>query len=261
MIINGELETGLGGGVCQVSTTAFNAAYEAGLSITERTNHALYISHYPQGRDATVNYPDPDLKFENDTGHWLWLRTFVSSSSLTVALYGTPQHRRVESEVSPLVETGAPEGEAHPGPEHARRADRARGVGSAEPLDERSPPRLRLEREAHVRPHLVLGYQSEPRVIRYGTKPQPPPEPPEPKEPKKKTGPAASSAACGARPSSRLRPDRLDEPGRHPRRPVVADGDAGVRRPALRDLARRRARRSSRSGSERRGRRCSARGS
>ncbi len=71
MIINGELQTGLGGGVCQVSTTVFNAAYEAGLPITARTNHALYISHYPLGRDATVNYPDIDLKFVNDTAHWL----------------------------------------------------------------------------------------------------------------------------------------------------------------------------------------------
>src|SRR6266508_100033 len=76
VIINGELKTGLGGGVCQVSTTVFNAAYEAGLPIISRTNHALYISHYPQGRDATVNYPDVDLKFTNDTGHWLLVRTW-----------------------------------------------------------------------------------------------------------------------------------------------------------------------------------------
>ena len=68
VIINGELSTGLGGGVCQVSTTVFNAAYEAGLPITSRTNHALYISHYPLGRDATVDYPNIDLKFVNDTG-------------------------------------------------------------------------------------------------------------------------------------------------------------------------------------------------
>src|SRR6266571_1494906 len=108
VIINGELGTGLGGGVCQVSTTVFNAAYEAGLPITARTNHALYISHYPQGRDATVNYPDVDLKFVNDTGHWLLLRTWVGSSSLTVALYGTPAHRRVVSDVGPLVATGPP---------------------------------------------------------------------------------------------------------------------------------------------------------
>jgi vancomycin resistance protein YoaR len=108
VIINGELKTGLGGGVCQVSTTVFNAAYEAGLPIVSRTNHALYISHYPQGRDATVNYPDTDLKFTNDTGHWLLLRTWVGSSSLTVALYGTPMHRRVVSETAPLVVTGPP---------------------------------------------------------------------------------------------------------------------------------------------------------
>ncbi len=82
VIINGELETGIGGGVCQVSTTVFNAAYEAGLPIESRTNHALYIDHYPQGRDATVNYPDIDLKFRNDTGRWLLVRTFVGSSAL-----------------------------------------------------------------------------------------------------------------------------------------------------------------------------------
>jgi vancomycin resistance protein YoaR len=108
VIINGELQTGLGGGICQVSTTVFNAAFEAGLPITARTNHALYISHYPLGRDATVNYPDIDLKFVNDTGHWLLLRTFVGSSSLTVTLYGTPQHRRVESIAAPLTVLSPP---------------------------------------------------------------------------------------------------------------------------------------------------------
>ena len=102
VIMNGEVSTGLGGGVCQVSTTVFNTAYEAGLPITARTNHALYISHYPLGRDATVDYPDVDLKFVNDTRHWLLLRTFVGPDSLVVSLYGTPQHRRIVSETAPL---------------------------------------------------------------------------------------------------------------------------------------------------------------
>jgi vancomycin resistance protein YoaR len=106
VIMNGELTTGLGGGVCQVSTTTFNAAFDAGLPITERTNHALYISHYPLGRDATVDYPGVDLKFRNDTGHWLLIRTFVAPGSLTVTIFGTPQHRRVESEVAPLSVVG-----------------------------------------------------------------------------------------------------------------------------------------------------------
>jgi vancomycin resistance protein YoaR len=108
VIINGELQNGLGGGICQVSTTVFNAAYEAGVRITQRTNHALYISHYPLGRDATVNYPDLDLKFVNDTGRWMLLRTFVGSSSLTVGLYGAPANRRVETETAPLRVTGGP---------------------------------------------------------------------------------------------------------------------------------------------------------
>jgi vancomycin resistance protein YoaR len=102
VIINGELQTALGGGVCQVSTTTFNAAYEAGLPITARTNHALYISHYPLGRDATVNYPDTDLKFVNDTSHWMLVRTFVTYSSLVVSIFGAPQHRRVVSQTAPL---------------------------------------------------------------------------------------------------------------------------------------------------------------
>src|SRR5204863_9505481 len=108
VIINGELKTGLGGGVCQVSTTVFNAAYEGGLPIVERHNHALYISHYPQGRDATVNYPDVDLKFRNDTGHWLLLRMTIGDSSLVATLYGTPQHRKVVTKTGALVVTGGP---------------------------------------------------------------------------------------------------------------------------------------------------------
>ena len=106
VIINGVLQNGIGGGVCQVSTTVFNVAFEAGLPIDARTNHALYISHYPLGRDATVNYPDLDLRFSNDTDHWLLLRTFVGAGALTVNLYGTPLDRRVESTTAPLEVTG-----------------------------------------------------------------------------------------------------------------------------------------------------------
>ena len=156
VIINGELQNGLGGGTCQVSTTVFNAAYEGGLPITARTNHALYISHYPQGRDATVNYPDTDLKFVNDTGHWLLLRTFVSSSSLTVNLYGTPQHRKVVSETSPLVTTGAGAAGDHEGPEPARRREGGRPAGIAAALDQRQPQGLRREGQAALRQHVVL---------------------------------------------------------------------------------------------------------
>ena len=147
MIINGELQTGLGGGVCQVSTTVFNAAYEAGLKITARTNHALYISHYPLGRDATVNYPDTDLRFVNDTKHWLLLRTFVGSSSLTVNLYGTSPHRKVVSETAPLAVDRAGAGPRDDGsdPRSSARPSSTR-PGSPALADERRAQGLRPQR-------------------------------------------------------------------------------------------------------------------
>ena len=60
-IINGEYDDAIGGGICQVATTVFNAVYEAGYPVTERRNHSLYISSYPAGRDAAIAYPDLDL--------------------------------------------------------------------------------------------------------------------------------------------------------------------------------------------------------
>jgi vancomycin resistance protein YoaR len=184
VIINGELQTGLGGGVCQVSTTVFNAAFEAGLPIESRTNHALYIDHYPQGRDATVNYPDIDLKFRNDTGNWLLVRTFVGSSALTVKLYGTPQGRRVESETTPLEVTGPPSVERVPDPSVWR---------GEQVTEEGGQPsrRTSVTRRVYAPSGKLMSettwtswYRSEPQVIRYGTKPRPkaPPPPPPPKD-------------------------------------------------------------------------------
>ena len=99
-IIAGKLEDSVGGGMCQVSTTVFNAAFEAGLQIVERHNHELYISHYPLGRDATVSYGSYDLKFRNDTPNWILLKTDFTGWSLTVSLYSSPLHRRVVASTS-----------------------------------------------------------------------------------------------------------------------------------------------------------------
>ncbi|MGZ4301945.1 MAG: VanW family protein [Gaiellaceae bacterium] len=173
VIINGEVSTGLGGGVCQVSTTVFNAAFEAGLPITERTNHALYISHYPLGRDATVNYPDVDLRFTNDTGHWLYLRTFVTSSSLQVTLYGTPVHRRVESTASPLVNTG-------PIPVQKVK-DPTLQKGKTKVQTQGVPPQATsVERKVYAPSGKLLydnvwhsSYRSSPTILLVGTKPKP----------------------------------------------------------------------------------------
>jgi vancomycin resistance protein YoaR len=94
-IINGKLEDTLGGGICQVATTLFNAVFFAGLDVTSRTNHSLYISHYPMGRDATVSWGGPAFRWVNDTPNWVLIRTAYSDSSLTFVIYGTPQGRKV----------------------------------------------------------------------------------------------------------------------------------------------------------------------
>jgi vancomycin resistance protein YoaR len=173
VIINGELKNGLGGGVCQVSTTVFNAAYEAGLSITERHNHALYIDHYPLGRDATVNYPDTDLEFVNDTGHWLLLETIIGSSSLTVRLYGTPVQRRVQTQSAPLRETGPPTVK--------KILDPHMSVGEQLVVENGQPSRaVSVRRVVYDKNGDLLydttwysSYLAEPKVVRVGTKPTP----------------------------------------------------------------------------------------
>ena len=177
VIIDGELQTALGGGVCQVSTTVFNAAYEAGLPITARTNHSLYISHYPQGRDATVNYPDTDLKFVNDTGGWLLLRTFVGPSSLVVALFGTPTHRRVETQTAPLVETAPPPVQRVPDP--TVQAGQKVVEDSGEPARSTSVRRRVYSAAGKLLSDTTWSssYRAEPEVLRVGSKRKAKPKP------------------------------------------------------------------------------------
>ncbi len=87
-----------GGGVCQVSTTVFRAALNAGLPITERTAHAYRVGYYendsPPGLDATIFSPSVDFKFKNDTGHHILVQTRVEGLKLYVDFYGTSDGRK-----------------------------------------------------------------------------------------------------------------------------------------------------------------------
>jgi len=103
-IVNGKLVPQLGGGVCQVGTTAFNAAFFSGLPIVERRNHSFYISHYPTGRDATVSWGGPDLKFKNATSSWLLIRASFTSGSITISLYGTDPGYDVSYDTGPWTD-------------------------------------------------------------------------------------------------------------------------------------------------------------
>lgn len=79
-----------GGGLCQVSSTAFRAALNAGLPILERHAHAYPVSYYrPYGVDATIYLPTPDLRWQNDTGKYILIQTRIEGRKLYFDFYGT----------------------------------------------------------------------------------------------------------------------------------------------------------------------------
>jgi len=88
IIVNGQFVPGLAGGICQVSSTLYNTGILANLSVTQRSNHDLAISYVPLGQDATVAFPDLDLKFLNNTGGYLLVRTKLGNNTITIELYG-----------------------------------------------------------------------------------------------------------------------------------------------------------------------------
>ncbi len=94
VIVNGEFVPGLGGGVCQVSSTLYNVLLLADLPIVERNNHSLVITYAPLGQDATVAYPSLDLKFKNDSSSYLLIRSKVTTNTITFYLYGQPNPDR-----------------------------------------------------------------------------------------------------------------------------------------------------------------------
>lgn len=116
VIENGRTVLGDGGGVCQVSTTLFRAALNAGLPIVERNQHAYRVSYYEQdsspGIDAAVYVPSVDLKFTNDTGKSILIQTIFDRAAerLTFQIYGTKDGREVVvSKPVILSQTPAPE--------------------------------------------------------------------------------------------------------------------------------------------------------
>lgn len=92
-IIGGVSSTAIGGGLCQVSTTLFNAVAAAGYAIDERHPHAYYIERYPMGLDAAVFAPDTDLIWTNDTSSAAIIRAAASETSVSFWIYSVPTGR------------------------------------------------------------------------------------------------------------------------------------------------------------------------
>ena len=89
-------EMGIGGGVCQASTTLYNAVIQAGMSIIERHRHTMTVSYVEPSQDAAVNYGKKDFIFRNDTDHAIYIYTNVSKELASVTIYGAkPEYRYV----------------------------------------------------------------------------------------------------------------------------------------------------------------------
>lgn len=89
VISEGRLSENYGGGISQVSTTLFNAAFFAGVEFKEYMAHGFYISRYPEGREATISYPYPDNRWVNTTDGGIYIRAHSSGGQVTVSFYGT----------------------------------------------------------------------------------------------------------------------------------------------------------------------------
>ncbi|MBL8088173.1 MAG: VanW family protein [Chthonomonas sp.] len=88
VFVNGRHDTGVGGGICQVSTTLYNASLLANMPILQRRSHSLPVPYVPVGRDATVDWGSADFKFKNDKDFPIAVSTFYKPGELTVRLLG-----------------------------------------------------------------------------------------------------------------------------------------------------------------------------
>ncbi|MFG1877652.1 VanW family protein [Sphaerisporangium sp. NPDC049003] len=111
-----RLVIAVGGGVSQLATTMYNAAYTAGMEDVEHTAHAFHVSRYPPGRDAAVSYPETDLRWRNDTEHGVLVEASYSATSVTVTLWSTKRYDRIDVETSERSDVTQPESKSDSDP-------------------------------------------------------------------------------------------------------------------------------------------------
>lgn len=174
VIIRGEKRLGIGGGICQVSSTLFNAALLSDLKIVRRANHSIPVDYVPLGRDATVTDTGIDFVIENPFDEPIALSAELGRSSLTIRILGRAQPARqvlLKTERSRLP---APPEQRVPDPNLPEGKTRVLKKGSA-------GFRVVLWREVYENGQLVKRervatsvYRAQPRVVAVGAKPSKP---------------------------------------------------------------------------------------
>ena len=190
ILVDGELVPGIGGGVCQVATTLFNSVFSAGLDVVQRSNHSLFVSAYPTGKDAMVNFPSQDLKFKNDTEFGVLVKARVSARELTVSIYSSPLGRTVSETTSPQTNPKLPEVKYIEDPTLPKGTEVVAAEGK--PGFDVTVTRKVMEGSKVLHSdNFVSKYRPWKRVIKRGTGPAAPPAP----APAPPADPAASPAA------------------------------------------------------------------
>lgn len=179
IIFGGRTIRAVGGGVCQVSTNLFRAAFFAGFPIEERHAHSYRVGFYEQrpdgsrdtrlaGLDATVYVPIVDMKFINDTDHWLLMETYATNTSLTWKFYSTSDGRRVEwTTTGPQNVVPAPE------PLYQENPDLAKGEikqvdYAADGADVRVNRTVYINDQVHFSDSIVTYYRPWQAIFEYG---------------------------------------------------------------------------------------------
>lgn len=96
---NGQVVTEVGGGICQVSSTLYNAVLRVNLEIVSRKNHNFQVSYVPIGTDATVSWEQPDFKFKNNRNYAIRIKATTSNKRITIQIYGLKQDDDYEVEI------------------------------------------------------------------------------------------------------------------------------------------------------------------
>jgi vancomycin resistance protein YoaR len=109
MISGGVFVDSVGGGISQVATTLYNAAFFAGLELIEHTPHSIYISRYPMGREATISWGGPELIFRNDWSAPIRIDAHATNTSVGFRLFSLPLGRRIATKTGPASSYVAPQ--------------------------------------------------------------------------------------------------------------------------------------------------------
>ncbi|MED4572431.1 VanW family protein [Brevibacillus agri] len=114
IIVRGELSEGIGGGICQVSSTLFNAVDKAGLHIMQRYSHSRNVAYVPPGRDATVSWHGPDFVFQNKYAYPVMIRAIAGNGTMYVTVNSFPEIEYEPRHVPSVRQNTPEEGPASP---------------------------------------------------------------------------------------------------------------------------------------------------